>query len=111
MSSAPQAIRHQRDFAALSASRDRGRSGPIRVVRAPDAPDGGVAVAYALGRSVGSAVVRNRIRRRLRVLMRERLHADVLVGGRYLVSVSPAGANATYDELGRHLDAALAQLS
>lgn len=68
-------------------------------------------MAYALGRSVGTAVVRNRIRRRLRVLMRDRLHADALADGRYLVSVSPAGSNASFDELGRHLDAALAQLS
>lgn len=111
---APRPIRHKRDFAALAASRDRARSGPLRLARAPFAADerlDGVEVGFAIGRSVGAAVVRNRIRRRLRVLMRDRVLQGVVADGRYLVSVSPAAADATFAELGHHLDVALGQLS
>ena len=84
----------------------------VRVVRAPFADGGsGIEVGYALGRAVGSAVVRNRLRRRFRVLMRDRALAGTLVDGRYLVSVSPAAASATFATLGHHLDRALAELS
>ena len=79
-------------------------------MRAPFGADerlSGAEVGFAIGRSVGPAVVRNRVRRRLRVLMRDRALAD----GRYLISVSPAAADASFDELGCHLDAALARLS
>ena len=55
-----------------------------------------VRFAYAIGRPVGPAVVRNRVRRRLRAAARE---IDVarsgLPAGAYLVSVRPAAAQAT----------------
>lgn len=46
-----------------------------------------VQVAYAIGRTVGSAVVRNRWRRRLRVLAAE--IAPELAPGSYLIGISP----------------------
>jgi ribonuclease P protein component len=46
-------------------------------------------VAFAVGRSVGSAPLRNRVRRRLRALARE--HAGELAPGWYLV-----GADASF---------------
>jgi ribonuclease P protein component len=55
-------------------------------------------VAYAVGRRVGSAVVRNRVRRRLRAATRE--HADALVPGcAYLVVAAAPAATSTYAEL------------
>ena len=60
-------------------------------------------VAYAVGRGVGGAVVRNRVRRRLRAATRA--HADELVPGRaYLVSTAPAAAASS---VRRALDVAL----
>lgn len=59
-------------------------------------------VAYAVGRRVGSAVVRNRVRRRLRAATHA--HAETLVAGRaYLVSVGGAAAASTYAELSESL--------
>jgi ribonuclease P protein component len=54
--------------------------------------------AFAVGRSVGSAVIRNRVRRRLRALLAEEARAG-LPGGWYLVGATPAAATATFDEL------------
>lgn len=51
-------------------------------------------VAFALSRRRGTAVERNRVRRRLRALFRE-LAAD-LTPGRYLVGVRAAASALTY---------------
>lgn len=51
-------------------------------------------VAFALSRHRGTAVVRNRLRRRLRALFRE--FATDLAPGRYLVGVRVAAATLTY---------------
>ena len=56
-------------FDALRREGRRARRGPMTVVHLPGAGD--VRVAFAIGRRVGPAVVRNRLRRRLRAAMRE----------------------------------------
>ena len=57
-------------------------------------------VAYAVGRSVGNAVERNRIRRRLRAVVRA--HADRLVPDTaYLVSARPRATTMSYEELSK----------
>lgn len=109
MSPGPAPVRRRRDFASLSASRRRARSGPVRVVHAPLGADepSGVEVAYGIGKAVGPAVVRNRLRRRLRVLMRECLTDGRLIQGRYLVTLTPHAVDAGFDDLRRHLGVAL----
>jgi len=54
-------------------------------------------VAYAIGRVVGPAVIRNRVRRRLRVLVGR--HAAQLRPGYYLIGVRPGGAARSFEEL------------
>lgn len=54
-------------------------------------------VAYAVGRTVGTAVVRNRVRRRLRAAIRAA--APSLPSGCYLVRVTPAAAGTSFSEL------------
>lgn len=101
-------VRSREDFAALSRSRARGRSGPVWVVHAAAADDEPVArVAYAVSRKVGGAVVRNRIRRRLRPLMDQLDHDQGLVPGGYLVGVRPDVVGIPVAELRRHLVAAV----
>ncbi|MEY2433891.1 MAG: Ribonuclease [Acidimicrobiaceae bacterium] len=63
----------------------------------PRAP--GPRVAYAVNRSVGVAVHRNRVRRRLRAIVR----ATELAPGAYLVAASAAAAAIPYDELAAHV--------
>jgi ribonuclease P protein component len=63
--------------------------GPITLRFTPD-PSGRElpGVAYAVGRSVGGAVVRNRLRRRLRAVVAA--HEDLLRPGSYLFGAEQA---------------------
>ena len=70
--------------------------------------DPGVAAAFAIGRPVGPAVVRNRIRRRLRALLDEMDPRPL--PGKYLIKCGVGAAELTYDELNDHLRRALAEL-
>ena len=107
----PHRITDRATFGALARAR-RVRQGPLTVAFVPpdaSAPDLGrpdARVAYSTGRKVGGAVVRNRVRRRLRAACRQ--HAALLVpGAAYLVSASPATATASYQDLAAHLAVAL----
>jgi ribonuclease P protein component len=63
-------------------------------------------VAYAVGRGVGNAVTRNRVRRRLRAAVQE--NAGLLVpGSAYLVRAAPDAANASAAEVASTLRAIL----
>ena len=77
---------------------------PAVPVAAPDSP---ARVAFAIGRGVGSAVVRNRLRRRLRAVL-----ADAgLAPGAYLVSVGPDAVHLSSSELRAAVSAALASVA
>lgn len=62
---------------------------------------------FAVSKAVGGAVVRNRVKRRLRAVM-----ADVLptlpVGSRVVVRALPPAADASFDELGSDVRGATA---
>lgn len=71
-------------------------------VRAVSVAPGPPRVAYAIGRSAGNAVVRNRVRRRLRAAVAE--HADRLrPATAYLVSAGPGAVAMSAAELSRTL--------
>jgi ribonuclease P protein component len=63
-------------------------------------------VAFAIGRKVGGAVVRNRLRRQLRAA----LAARDLAPGDYLLGLTPAAAGTTWNELNVLVDGVLADL-
>ena len=52
-------------------------------------------VAFAINRAVGNAVVRNRLRRRLRAVLTE-LN---LPGGLYLIGCTPTASELTFDQM------------
>ncbi|HEY9482229.1 MAG TPA: ribonuclease P protein component [Micromonosporaceae bacterium] len=79
-------------------------SNPARISMKPS-----VRVGFVVSKAVGGAVVRNRVRRRLRHLMRARLdrlpdRTDVVV------RALPGAANRTYAALGADLDGALSTI-
>lgn len=61
-------------------------------------------VAYAVGRSVGGAVVRNRLRRRMRAVVFEL--GPQLRAGAYLVGAAPEAVSLPYGELRSMVSAA-----
>lgn len=62
---------------------------------------------FVVSKAVGNAVVRNKVRRRLRHLVRPLL-GDLPDGSLLVVRALPASASASYAELGADLEAALA---
>ena len=78
-------------------------------------PDGSTPprVAYSVGRPVGSAVVRNRVKRRLRAVLADLAGPEAALPpgpGAYLVSVRPHAARCTYADLERAVRGALDRL-
>jgi ribonuclease P protein component len=65
------------------------------VVYAPADQGSPPRVAYAIGRAVGGAVVRNRLRRRLRTAV----GAATPAPGAYLIVASPAAADLEFEAL------------
>jgi len=56
-------------------------------------------VAFAVGRSVGPAVTRNRLRRRLRHVLADDVRTSLLSHGLLLVGARPAAVERSFDEL------------
>lgn len=66
-------------------------------------------VGFVVGRRVGNAVTRNRVRRRLRHLMRDRVGG--LPGGMLVVArANTSASSADFHRLGRDLDRCLAKV-
>ena len=69
----------------------------------------GAHVGYAIGRNVGGAVLRNRIRRQLRSLLEAK--SNQMPAGWYLVGVQPRAAAMTWTDLGVTVDQLLAKVA
>ena len=69
--------------------------------------DDGVRVAFAVGRPVGTAVRRNRLRRRLRAI----LAGQELAPGSYLVAAGPEATALSDEELRKVVAAALDEVT
>ncbi len=94
-------IRRRSTFRALRRPEVRASRGPLTVsyVSAVDAnAQFTTQIGYVVSRRCGSAVVRNRVRRRLRAAVRE-VAADGLAEGSYLIRPEPAVATLDYDTL------------
>ena len=100
-------IRDRATFDELRRHGRRARRGQVSVAFVAD--DGGhPRIAYGVGRKVGPAVVRNRVRRRLQSAAREiDRERNGLPSGAYLVTVRPDAVRLDYAELRRQLAEAL----
>jgi ribonuclease P protein component len=111
-------LRHRADFAATIRGGRRAARGALVVhldLRPADLkPAGGAEAAlppragFVVSRAVGGAVIRNRVKRRLRHLVRDRI-GTLPDGAMLVVRALPAAAGRAYPELGADLDGALAR--
>jgi len=84
--------------------------GPLMIVHMrPGDPSHPARAGFIVSRSVGSAVSRNQVRRRLRHLVRDRLPA-LAPGCNLVIRATPAAASVTSGTLGAALDRALERL-
>jgi len=91
-----QRVRDRRTFVKFKGAR-RQRCGPLTVSFVEGNSPEVVRVAYAVGRTVGGAVERNQLRRRLRAIVNEL--APQLRPGAYLIRAAPEAAHLRYEEL------------
>jgi ribonuclease P protein component len=66
-------------------------------------------VGYAIGRNVGGAVLRNRVRRQLRSLLEAK--SSQMPAGWYLVGVQPRVGTMSWTDLGVTVDQLLAKVA
>jgi ribonuclease P protein component len=127
-------IRDRATFAALRRDGIRGRHGPIGITFLPDPPVGSEPhptasdaepapivdpgplpprLAFAIGRRVGHAVERNRLRRRLRAIFADLADQDAgpLQPGAYLVGCQAGADRLTHEELREHVSRALTRIN
>ena len=90
-------VRDRATLLALRRSRQRVRQGPITVTFAPGSSTDPPQVAYAIGKKVGGAVARNRLRRRMRAIVAEL--GPALAPGAYLFGATAEAAELTFGEL------------
>ena len=115
-------MRRAEDFRrVLRAGRRAGGSVLAGHLLLPPGPDGAAGtpgevlsgdpakVGFIVSRAVGSAVVRNRVKRRLRELMRGRL-ASLPRGGLLVLRAPPAAASARQADLAADLDLVIGRL-
>lgn len=80
-----------------------------RSVPTREAAASGARIGFVVARSVGPAVTRNRVKRRLRHLIRERL-GSLPGSGVLVIRAQPAAAQASYAELGAEIDRLLERI-
>jgi ribonuclease P protein component len=92
-------IHDQATFRALARPAGRASRGAIRVSYVPGSAGGPASarVGYAIGRRCGSAVTRNRLRRRLRAIVAQARPG--LEPGAYLVLTAPEATSLRFAEL------------
>lgn len=90
-------LRRKADFDAIG-RRGSARSDRMLVLRALRTDGPVTRIGFSTPRRLGGAVERNRVRRRLRELMRER-YEEIATGWDLLLIARPEAASAGYDEL------------
>lgn len=100
-------LRRRADFEAVG-RRGKARSTPLLVLRWLRTDRAETRIGLSTPRTLGGAVQRNRVRRRLRSLLRERI-GGIGPGWDLLVIARPAAGDAAQTELGAAIDALLAR--
>ncbi|MDJ0771400.1 MAG: ribonuclease P protein component [Ilumatobacter sp.] len=103
-------IRERAAFERLAAHGTRIRRPALWCTWCPDPDSTSTSVAFAITRALGSAVTRNRLRRRLRVLLVEFDRAQPRQPSLLLIGATPKAVELTFDQLRTELTLLLQQL-
>jgi ribonuclease P protein component len=108
-------VRDRRTFQELRRRGRRVRSGTVSVTMLAPSPltgDEPPRVAFAVSRKVGTAVVRNRLRRQVRAYLGEVRSVDSarFPSGAWLFAIQPSAADASREEVLRDVDSCLDRL-
>lgn len=106
-------IRERQSFRRLTAEGDRARAGALWCHALLDPPESRTPprVAFAIGRAVGPAATRNRLRRRLRAVVQTAARDGAVPSGMFLIGARPEAIGCTVDELTASVRRLLAQLT
>lgn len=103
-------LRRSEDFRqATRGRRVAGTCVTIHATRRPDRHGRSARVGFVVSKAVGTAVVRNKVKRRLRHQMADRL-GGVPRGVDLVVRANPSAAHAPADQLGAEIDRLLGRL-
>ncbi|MFM2183371.1 MAG: hypothetical protein RJB61_1665 [Actinomycetota bacterium] len=98
-------IRERSAFGRLAANGRRARAGALWCTALLDPPGttSPPRVAFSVGRALGTAVVRNRVRRRLRAAVQSVSAAGRMPAGDYLIGARPEAATQSFADLSADL--------
>jgi ribonuclease P protein component len=102
-------LRRRPDFrAAATGVRAPGKAFVLQALQRP--ADGAVRVGFTVSKQVGNAVERNRVRRRLREIVKLTAEGRMRTGHDYVLIGRRAALALPFDEIRRELDAALGRI-
>lgn len=104
-------LTHRRDFLAANAGKRAPMPGFVLLVRKRDDGASGMRVGYTVTKKIGNAVVRNRMKRRLRALARELLPQSGVRGADHVLIGRGGGIERDFGQLRADLAKALAKVA
>jgi ribonuclease P protein component len=96
-------IRERDAFSRLAREGRRARAGVLWCTFLHDPSASPPRVAFAIGRAIGSSVVRNRVRRRLRAVLTSNQPIAQLPPGWYLIGARPGIVDLSFAQLTREV--------
>ena len=105
----PETIRLRRDFLAANKARRVATPGFVLLVNRRGDADPAIRVGYTVTKKIGNAVVRNRMKRRLRALARTLLPGHGVAGADHVLIGRDGGIERDFAILSADLAAALAR--